>query len=390
MIDKDESNVGSNAEKGLVARLKLRALDLVDHYHGVKGIGSDAYSAVPLSHPMADAKFLLALVALLNAKVISPQRFVQYAAPVGPRLESARIPLFGSGAAWGLGFCFRKLPAREPYLITSALTVEALSAAAATGLVDPVFESLHQAGMHALASWLQCWVQPYPGVALALPQYSEHLQEPVINAAAYAFGVVARSDSDPVSHQAAEARRKLSMIAGLRIPGIGWQYSASSGIVDLVHQCYIINAFPPDMCPMVNEWHADLVSMFDGGTGYLDVCTLVADESGLASSPELPIVRRISGRCVRVERKPARLWSLGELLVSLSRQAGLIEDEQLRLQWKRTANRVAGHILDLLDTHSREAGFVRHSMHGLHGIAELLAMYRSGMQASDDRWNRAL
>lgn|GEM_PF-3095671 len=390
MIDKEESDVGSSAKKGLAARLKHQALDLVDRYHGAQGIGPDAYSATPLSHPMADAKFLLSLVALLNTKIISPQKFVQYAAPVAPRLESARINVFGSGAAWGLGFGFRNLPVREPYLITSALVVEALSAVIATGLLDLDFEPLHEDGARALASWLQYWVQPYPGKALALPQYSEHLREPVINTAAYAFGVAARSGSGPLGHQAAEAREKLSMIAELRIRGIGWQYSASSKVVDLMHQCYTINAFPPDMCPMIDEWHADLVSLFDGGINYLDACTLITDESELASSYELPIVRRMDGRCVRVERKPARLWSLGELLLSLSRRGGLIEDELRRSQWKRTANRVAIHVLELLDTHSEEAGFVRHSMHGLHGIVELLALHRSGMRASDGRLDEAL
>jgi len=389
MVKHHEPSVGSLGEKNLPARLKLQALELVERYHAAEGIGPDGYSALPSFHPMAEAKFLLSLVALLNAKVISPQTFVQYAAPTWSRLEASRISVFGDGAAWGLGFPYRQLPAREPFLITSALVVEAVSAASSTGLLDSDFESLHQAGMHTLLSWPRYWARPYDGENLVLPRYSEHLNEPIINAAAYAFGVVAKY-SDPEEPRAAEAREKLSMIAGLRIRGIGWRYSASSPIVDLLHQCYIINAFPSDMCPADNEWHADLVSLFDGGIGYLDVCTLITEESKLALSSELPIVRRIDGRCVRVERKPARLWSLGEFLLGLSRRGCLIENEMQRLQWKRTANRVAGHILDLLGTNTGEACFFRHSMHGLHGIAELLTLYRIGVQAPGGPFDKAL
>jgi len=375
-------NMGSPAKKSLPAMLKLQALDIVERYHVSGGIGPDAYSNAPSLHPMAEAKFMLSLVALLNAKVISQQRFVEYAAPVCLRLEASRISLFGGGAAWGLGFRYGDFSAKEPFLITSALVVEALSAALATSLLDKKVASLQKAGMRTLTSWLRHWTLAYPGTELMLPRYSEHLHDPIINAAAYAMGVVARS-TDVAESETASAKEGLLLIAGLRVKGAGWPYSASSGIVDLLHQCYIINAYPTDMWPADNDWHTDLISLFDGGICYLDVCTLVTES--FAPSRELPIIRKIGDYCLRVERKPARLWSLGELLLCLSRRGRLIADEPERLRWKRTADRVARHVMEQFESNSEESGFVRHAMHGLHGIVELLAFHREDAQVKGNR-----
>lgn len=360
--------------------LKQHAIRLVDQYHAADGRGFDAYWNDVSFHPMAEAKYLCALATLFESGVISELSFSTKAAAGCDRLEKAHLRIFGDGFAWGLNFPYQGLSEREPFLITTALVVEALGRVTRAENISEKALDLYESGMRALRHWSNHWLVSHRETDDCFPQYSEHIREPIVNAAAYAYGVLVKAPGS-TERQVQEARQGLNNIAALRLPGIGWTYSPSSGIVDLIHQGYIINSFPPAEHDTIT-WCEELISLFDSGLGYLDVCTVMGRSRSAQSERELPILRSAGDVVIRVERRKARLWSLGELLVCVAAQMRHIQDEREMLRWKATANRVTQCILERLSDGEAESFYVRHSMHALHGVAELLSIYRENARTA--------
>jgi hypothetical protein len=345
-------------------------------YEAVGGSGADAYSPEPIPHPMADGKCLSLLDVLRRSNLLSATQFDARVAAVCHRLEEAALLPFDDGWCWGLGFSWRELPATEAFLITSALIVRGGLACLGEGTSSECLRRLLAQGMQGLSAWLRDLALPVGEVGLTIPAYSPGIRAPIYNAAACAYGTLRVGESVGwPSECASELLSSMGWIRSHRVAGLGWPYSPGSPVVDLLHQCYILNAMADVFgTPSVEVATAEMVGQFAGPCGFADVIHLRnAGELGVAVR-DIPWLRPLSTGWIEVLPKPARLWSLGELLVVISR-LGLEGDRADA--WLRLGRRIAESILQHLSAgQNPEARYPRHVMHALHGLGCYLALLR--------------
>jgi hypothetical protein len=152
---------------------------------------------------------------------------------------------------------------------------------------------------------------------------------------------------------------------------VGWAYSADDGTVDLIHQCYIAGALHRSGASVTDYAH-DLLSHFTALGDYVDVFRWVVDVGAARASGKL--VRRLEhAQGLELLSKPARLWSLGELLALL---AALTRTAQPGRALSLAANGIAERLLASSGSGDTAWTFPRQTMHAAHGLAEYLGTKR--------------
>lgn len=348
-------------------------------YESSLGIGGDAYCDMPQYHPMADGKYLQALAVLRKSELISKSHFKHFSLEACARIK-ANSYKFSSGLTWGLGFQWRNLSATEPFLITSSIVTRGLLDCYRQGLFDSQLTNLLSLGEQGLWAWIRDFSVLVDQNNIALPVYSLNIREPIYNSAAYALGTLNLIDKsfDNVSLNT-DNLEVIDWIRSRRIAGLGWSYSPISPIVDLLHQCYILNSLADVFgAQSVEKECAEILGQFAGPSCFVDAIRLVMGKEELSSKRDIPWLRSLGGFQLEVLPKPARLWSLGELLVLLSRLGmGGVNSEA----WVRQGRLVAEMIMSRLSSEDDvEAQYPRHVMHAVHGLACYLALLRKRAQ----------
>ncbi len=345
-------------------------------YEGRDGRGSDAYNEADICHPMADGKYLATLAVLRRSNLLSMTKFADRANVACARLEESASRFSETGYCWGLGFGWRELPPSEPYLISSAVVARGLWDCQRQGLRLELSAKLLAGAGAGLAAWVRELALPVDSTGITLPAYSPGIREPIYNAAAYANGTLKLiSDSEGTSRSGAEIVPALEWIRARRVAGLGWPYSPESPLVDLLHQCYLLNTFADVFgAQAIESEAAEMVGQFAGPGSFSDAIRIVSDRAEADGGHDIAWLRPFGAQQLELLPKPARLWSLGELLVLLSRLG--LEGERCDA-WLRLARRIAEVILARLAApDDQEVRYPRHVMHAAHGLAAYLAALR--------------
>jgi hypothetical protein len=347
-------------------------------YESSQGVGADAYCDVPQCHPMADGKYLQTLAVLRSTELISISQFQQRSLRTCARIEANALKSL-DGINWGLGFSWRKLSPTEPFLITSAIVTRGLLDCHRLGLISELAMNLLYLGWAGLERWRRDLSIPVGDKDIVLPVYSPSIREPIFNAAAYALGTLKLIDeSEDLLPSSSDTLRSIEWIRSRRVAGLGWPYSPTSPVVDLLHQCYILNALA-DVCGIqsIEQECAEMMGQF-AGPCFADAMRLVMHSDEFDNTRDIRWLRPLGDCQVEILPKPARLWSLGELLVLLSR-LGL--EGKHSAAWARQGRRVAEAIVSRLSAEEdTEARYPRHVMHAVHGLACYLALLRKRAQ----------
>lgn len=119
----------------LTKLVKITLLEGIKQFDASKGIGGNTYFKPKTIHPMAEAKFLEALLSLRNCSIISESRHKTYATGALKRLRQTSVKT-SEGISWGLNFSWlaHNYKKTEPLLINSAMVCGALSWTEALGL----------------------------------------------------------------------------------------------------------------------------------------------------------------------------------------------------------------------------------------------------------------
>lgn len=350
---------------------------LLAHHAAAGGKGKDAYWDERLYHPMADAKFLMALTALRQTDLLSISKYQHLAEETARRLKMSSVQA-RIGRAWGLGFTWRQLPPDEPFLITTALVAEALgmsrSALSDSPLVE--IEETYREAVHTIASWCGRWVARDSLTGQMLPIYSPGISEPVLNTAAMACKVLVRygADAGVSPAQITKARVDLQCIANSRIKSLGWKYCHNSPIVDLIHQSYLLSAMQQIVeASVLEEWVHECLSVFSANETFQDRCRIVGKEyPGIGT--EVVTIRKFENYYVEFPIGAARLWSVGELLAVV---CAIASASTHRTAWKKCANRLSGWIMQRLISGHLDSCYPRQTMHAAWGLASYLQLLRT-------------
>lgn len=344
-------------------------------YESSLGIGADAYCDAPQCHPMAEGKYLQALTVLRSTGLISISNFQRRALDACARIESNALK-FQEGISWSLGFSWLSLPATEPFLITSAIVTRGLLDCKCQGLVSDQATNLLCLGSAGLEGWMSGLSVSVGDKDIALPVYSPSIREPIYNAAAYALATLRLIDeSEGQVPPSTDTLRVMAWIRSRRVSGLGWPYSPTSPVVDLLHQCYILNALADAFgVRSIEQECAEMMGQFAGPCCFADAMRLVMGNEESANARDIRWLRPLGDCQVELLPKPARLWSLGELLVLLSRLG--LEGKHSEA-WVRQGRRIAAAIMSRLSAEEdTEARYPRHVMHAVHGLACYLALLR--------------
>ncbi|AUH67042.1 hypothetical protein CX676_22390 (plasmid) [Paracoccus zhejiangensis] len=378
MTEADRPAEQGGRPQNLAGRARAALMSLLDAHHHGGGVGPDAYHAAPLAHPMAEGRFLAAAAIAAQTRLISQSQLRAMAEAALSRLNQAALP-FAGGIGWGLGFDYAATDAREPFLITTAMIAEGLIELTALLPDLPQAAELLDGSLGAIQTWCRTESVLNADLGIALPIYSPTVRRPILNAAIYAISVHLRGQPDGL--MADEFRSQLCEIRALRQPGIGWSDDPASPVIDLLHQCFILNSLsaglPADQRDRAAEDLAlvETMSLFSAAPGFLDTASLVA-------KPELPpaggtALLRVGDAYLAIKPNPARLWSLGELLVTLSgRIADRVDGRSDR--WRGYAAPVCEAVLMRLAAGDGEALYPRQRMYAAFGLARFMAAIRQG------------
>ncbi|HRP63227.1 MAG TPA: hypothetical protein PK400_08045 [Phycisphaerales bacterium] len=352
-----------------LARVRALLDQLLECYEATGGRSVDDYDDEARVHPMAEGKYISTLVQMRHSRLISEHRYLAAARQTLVRLESANVAQSPKEAAWGLGFSYRDAPAEEPYVITTAII--------AHGLMDlPHQESGH------LASRAVRWLTEsapkqtidFRGKSLEFPLFSPHIPELIINVAAVATSVLHRAS---LLHHVAE---RAAWIESLYVRPVGWPYATDNLRVDLLHQCYILNALA-DLSGVlaVEEATIRLLGIFRSGTGFKDRMTILSKDElhNLANHASTDWFFELADdQWVLRHMDRARDWSLGELLVLVSR---LEQGGRYRSLWRGAVRSILEMVAPILesDLNNTSRQRFRHSIHLAHGVAWALRCLRS-------------
>ncbi len=344
-------------------------------YESNHGVGVDAYFNEKQYHPMADGKYLQTLAVLKSTQLISMSHFQQRSFDACARIAK-NVLKSSEGITWGLGFSWRNLSDKEPYLITSAIVSRGLLDCHYQGLASELLGNILRLAGAGLRTWVRELSIPVNDEHIALPAYSPNIREPIYNAAVYALGTLKLIDaSEGVLPSSTDRLDVMEWIRLRRIAGLGWPYSPYSPLVDLLHQCYILNSLADVFgTQSVEKECAEMLGQFAGPCCFADAIRLVMNKDELSNNHNIPWLRSLGDFQLEILPKPARLWSLGELLVLLSRlgMEGVHSEA-----WVRQARQVAEMIISRLSAEDDvEALYPRHVMHAVHGLASYLALLR--------------
>lgn len=340
-------------------------------YESSGGRSIDDYDAEVRVHPMAEGKYLSTLMQLWRAGYVNDKYVAHNAQTVMERLESLNVARQSDQACWGLGFPFREAPADEPYVITTAIVTQGI-----LELPPELGDSLASRALRWLRESAPRTVVQHHGRPIEFLVFSEHIPELITNVALAGAATL---------HRAGQLPEKDAIIEWARMQychPLGWPYAQGNNRIDLLHQCYILNALA-DMngAASIEDEALRVVGLFASGDGYLDVVSLMPGppriEWSAASQYESFMQYGADDWLIRHAAR-ARDWSLGELLVVLSR---LVEHGRERAQWRVVLRQLLARVPVVLASHieaaERNQARFRHSMHLAHGVASALQSLRS-------------
>lgn len=372
---------------GIASRIQESVNFHAAQYEANAGLGLDAYCDELHYHPMADGKYLQACAVLYDSSLISYADLELRVSAAIERLRACVLQPFEKGVGWGLGFPWRALPPTEPFLITSAVVVRGLLDCAHAGERSDELQMLLREGMSCLERWVREWSVNVEDTHFSLPAYSPGIREPIFNAACYCMATLwfwRRNQYDFSVLPDDQIFPRLEGIRSLRVAGLGWTYATGNLIVDLLHQCYILNALADTQgINFVEEFVIEMVGQFATPEGFADALRFVPHNTSVDHSRDIPWLRSFGGGSIELLPKIARLWSLGELLVLFSRLA----EHGIRQEgWARLGARTADLIMTRLSSlDSNEGKFPRHVMHALHGLSCYLHFMRRRSQSRNSK-----
>lgn len=347
--------------------------NLLNIYEENNALGIDAYSPEKIYHPMADAKYLTTLTVLYNTKKITKANFSKRIYEPIERLQNSIVDNDSKFSGWGLGFEWRELTKDEPFLITTSLIVKSLSNIVKILPEDEHSNRLYLQGLVYLKKWCEIKHLTAPINSSSLPMYSPNIKEPIFNAAAYALSTIIFSEAFSANKQVAHLQNILSYIDAQHIDGIGWCYSDENYRIDLLHQCYILNSMMDINGVQSYEIHClEMIGHFMLPDGMLDVVSLHTSEKNFYEK-EIKAMRKIGKKWIEVLPKKARLWSLGELLVVISRLCQMGNNTEA---WFQFGRKISTWIIIHLEDNDIESVYPRHTMHAAHGLSAYLSALR--------------
>lgn len=159
----------------------------------------------------------------------------------------------------------------------------------------------------------------------------------------------------------------MEWIRSRRLSRLGWPYSPASGVVDLLHQGYLLNTMADVFgVHSVEAASFDLIGQFAGPVGFADVIHLLPPGRAKKGGHSIFWIWSFAGGDLEIPPNSARLWSLGELLVLVSR---LGDDGEQADGWLRLGRSIAVTIMHRLTCDNDDvARFLRHAMHARHSL----------------------
>lgn len=351
--------------------------DLLEQHMLQQGKGPDAYWEKNQDHPMADAKYLMAVSQCYCSGLLGRSKAESFSKSALKRLKEKAISLEQNDETklgWGLGFPWPKHGYKidDPLLINSAVVSKALQLQKKVKLLPKQFMDIHKGGMNGI-NW---WIDNASSATLRgpkLPVYGlSNYREPIFNTAAYSLSLIHNYKKNKKN-----ILSKINFIAKQYKEGAGWTYSEDNPVIDLLHQWYILNSLMDCIGsePLENQCRA-IFSHFSYGEKFIDVITLKTHEWKPEKEKDLGYIltRPIKNGVLVIKNKPARLWSLGEMLLGISK---ICHSRQSDALWHRYGQKVAQFIYhESQNKQSDEWNFPRHTMHLAHGISAYLAYCR--------------
>lgn len=354
--------------RSLLTEAKERAFVALDAFDRADGVSGDPYHEGSTYHPMAEAKYLLALTELLDTRLVTSADFGARVGQAVTRLSAANVAARPSWAAWGLQFAWGEACAETPYTITTSIIVRALDACAARAAPGNGAARLAERGR----AWLLEGTgmrSPEGAPALEVPVYSPvHGDRLVVNAVASWLAAV--------WSVAPQARRDAiaAWLIELRTSPFGWPYEPEGARVDLLHQGYILNALLEAGVGAKAESAAwELLGTFWGHGGLIDQQDLYPRAEGLAVACQASSVRLLvhGADALVVHPAPATRWAVGELLVCLVSLARRGEQERY---WTAVCRQLLPELVARFAGEG-QPGF-RPLLHLTHGAAAVLSLIR--------------
>lgn len=355
-------------------KIKTSIINIINDFDRNNGIGLDHYYDEPCYHPMAEGKYLSTIALLHKEKIISASDYNSRLKRSVERLETNNFSNNSNHACWGLGFSYKETNKTEPFLITTSII--------AKGLLDNNNDVTHKLLKNTVE-----WLESYPwrkeikfkDRLLRLPTFSPNTKILVTNTIAYWTNVLHQASLLNYSSQDSGVKHITQWILNLFVNPIGWPYTPFNKRVDLLHQCYIINALLDIVTPAEMEGKAlKIYNMFYNITHMQDKYDISDKETALKLSTK-------ANRCsiyptetcwiIKYDSE-ARLWSYGELLVTLSRMAN---DGKNKSYWFYMAKKIGKIVIDkypLVD-YQMETEYksrVRDTTHLIHGLCNLLIL----------------
>ncbi len=363
--------------RSLASRLRNIVIKSLEDYQSLSGISSDYYCREPQMHAMAEGKFLSSLAIAYQQELISSSKYDTLLGNSLERLLEMNLSRDPEQLCWGLRFAFENTDKFEPFLVTSCIVTQ--------GILDNrrhVEKDLVQKSLS--------WLAEYPYLeevrtkfgSVKVPVFSPNTKRPITNAIARWVGVLNQASGDIRSKLTGRVSEITDWIIGLFIQPVGWGYEFKNKRIDLVHQCYILNGLLESNCDknQLEETALKTISGFYSVNGYVDKLDIVSMTKALdlCKRSSKVSIYPVQPFWVVKHHKEARLWSYGELLVSLSRFAGCGKQNEI---WETLSKRVGDHITKSLPLSPENAAgneiYFRETMHAIHGMAELLAYLRS-------------
>jgi len=344
--------------------------DYLAMYESKEGYGIDTYNKFETQHAMAEAKYLECVSSLYRCSLISKDNVIKKIDLSLKRLENIAIQHFQGTYSWGLGFSYKEYTSFEPFLITSSLVLRALQSIDRIGLGSNDIEVKAVKGLNLWMNHYTINMGPSHDDTI-MPYYSPNLKEPIFNAAAYGLATLKNNSSIDFLF---DLDKSLKWMYSQYIPNLGWAYDTKSNVIDLLHQGYLLNAFLDAYGgKKVEDIGVSILSNFAGSYCFSDVLHLVLNEEQKAKSSNW--IRKVGLYEIEVLSKPARLWSIGEVLVFVSR---MTRDVSCTQRWKYLSNDLAMKCIKMLESEElNEKEYPRHYMHAMHGLTEYLEMLRS-------------
>lgn len=360
--------------------------ELLATHESCEGVSVDHVFPDPVYHPMAEAKYLLAISALRRSGLLSHKSFAtKFEQALTRLLNDTRLRSSGE-PAFGLNFPWKQSDVSDRSVVTTCLVGQAILESG--HLVD--FPDEARRIIEGILQWLetalptavvQLNVPREAGAkdstrdrrSIRVPQYS--LQNPaiIINAVGHWMHFKKMASELGFSTLPEDVMLAAEWVRSKFVPGVGWPYSDVSSRYDLLHQCYIINSLISFFGNDVERDALATLSNFVLVDGVVDKFDLASEDETIAA---LGRSRRVFGRLSGNHSfiwsdLPARPWSVGEALTVTARFSctGMHRHAWRNLQWRILASSGLSTKRSSIKPYRHQ---LRYAMHVAHGLARVL------------------